>query len=419
MFRWKNYIKQIERKTRHIILIIIIFTVFILAIQILERYRQEENSVHIVKRPDQGEVLFPIKIYAEGEEQPTDSVLKVLPRTYTQEEREKLFEEAYNQILTVMLAENKSLECVSSDLNLVTQLEGMPLTIQWYSDNYNLINYDGKVNNSQIKQGEVENVILTVMLEYDSFQYIYEIDVKVVSNKLPASEQFWQEAQRELEQALDEYSEKEYIELPETVSGKQMKYVIEQENASPAMTVIFGLIGIAAVLGGNYHQRKRDLEQRRRQLQFDYSEMISKLTLLIGAGMTVCGAWNKIVQDYQRQKNAVKGKNVRYVYEEMSDSLNEIKAGVSEWIVYERFGKRCDTKEYLKFSALLVQNLKKGTKNLTQMLELEAEEAFENRKNMAKKLGEEAGTKLLLPMIMMLSVVMVLILVPAMTAFGI
>ena len=43
--------------------------------------------------------------------------------------------------------------------------------------------------------------------------------------------------------------------------------------------------------------------------------------------------------------------------------------------------------------------------------------AFEQRKNLAKKLGEEAGTKLLLPLFLMLGVVMIMMVVPAFLAF--
>ena len=47
------------------------------------------------------------------------------------------------------------------------------------------------------------------------------------------------------------------------------------------------------------------------------------------------------------------------------------------------------------------------------------EAAFEQRKNQARRLGEEASTKLLLPLFMMLLIVMVMITVPAFLAFGI
>ena len=45
--------------------------------------------------------------------------------------------------------------------------------------------------------------------------------------------------------------------------------------------------------------------------------------------------------------------------------------------------------------------------------------AFEERKNMAKKYGEEAGTKMLFPMIVMLVVVMGIIMLPAVMAFSV
>ena len=52
-------------------------------------------------------------------------------------------------------------------------------------------------------------------------------------------------------------------------------------------------------------------------------------------------------------------------------------------------------------------------KGLTQMLKLESVQAFEERKARAKKLGEEAGTKLLFPMFLMLAVVLIIVIVPA------
>lgn len=68
---------------------------------------------------------------------------------------------------------------------------------------------------------------------------------------------------------------------------------------------------------------------------------------------------------------------------------------------------------YLGVGALLSQNLRKGTKGLSELLKLESIQAFEERKARAKRLGEEAGTKLLLPMFLMLVVVLIIVIVPA------
>ena len=95
----------------------------------------------------------------------------------------------------------------------------------------------------------------------------------------------------------------------------------------------------------------------------------------------------------------------------------EMERGISEIQAYENLGKRARCSAYRTFSTLLVQNLRKGGSDMAKILEREADEAFEERKKRARVLGEEAGTKLLLPMLMMLGVVMAVLMVPAMFAF--
>ena len=71
---------------------------------------------------------------------------------------------------------------------------------------------------------------------------------------------------------------------------------------------------------------------------------------------------------------------------------------------------------YMKLSSLLEQNRRTGTKNLQQLLEQEMSAAWEEPKHAARRLGEEAGTRLLIPLFLMLIVVMVIIMVPALLA---
>ena len=71
----------------------------------------------------------------------------------------------------------------------------------------------------------------------------------------------------------------------------------------------------------------------------------------------------------------------------------------------------------MKLGNLLEQNLKQGTSGLNQKLEEEMIHALEERKNMALRLGEEAGTKLLIPMFLMLGIVIVVLIVPAFMSF--
>ena len=58
-------------------------------------------------------------------------------------------------------------------------------------------------------------------------------------------------------------------------------------------------------------------------MQLDYPEIINKLTLLLGAGMTVKRAWRKITVDYEEEKHIW---GVRHAYEEMRQACNEMTA---------------------------------------------------------------------------------------------
>jgi hypothetical protein len=66
---------------------------------------------------------------------------------------------------------------------------------------------------------------------------------------------------------------------------------------------------------------------------------------------------------------------------------------------------------------LCSQNLRQGAKGLLAQLEVEAEEAYVYRMAAARKKGEEAMTKLLFPLMLLLLITMAVILVPAFLSF--
>lgn len=131
--------------------------------------------------------------------------------------------------------------------------------------------------------------------------------------------------------------------------------------------------------------------------------------------MTVRTAWERIALDYQEVKE--KGGEVRPAYEEMLQTYYQMRSGTPEGKAYEEFGRRCILQPYLKLAGLLEQNRKTGTKNLRHLLQIEMSDAFEQRKNLARRQGEEAATKLLIPLFLMLGVVMVIVVVPAFLTF--
>ena len=105
------------------------------------------------------------------------------------------------------------------------------------------------------------------------------------------------------------------------------------------------------------------------------------------------------------------------VYEEMRITYHQIKDGLGERRAYEQFGERIQLQAYRRFATLLVQNLRKGTTGLSKLLEKELQDAFDAQESYAKKRGEELQTKLLLPMMLMLGLVIVIIMIPAIASF--
>ena len=65
----------------------------------------------------------------------------------------------------------------------------------------------------------------------------------------------------------------------------------------------------------------------------DYSQIISKLVLYLGAGMTLRGIFEKLCVDYE--KSLQRGLSKRYAYEEIRVMVNELRAGESESRAYQ------------------------------------------------------------------------------------
>ena len=127
--------------------------------------------------------------------------------------------------------------------------------------------------------------------------------------------------------------------------------------------------------------------------------------------MTIRGAFQKLAGDYTAGRKA--GRKPSPVYEEVLHVCRELYSGVSEGAAYEHFGKRTGLQEYVRLCTLLTQNLKRGNSMLLGRLKEEADRAAEERLRQSRKLGEEAGTKLIAPMAMMLAVIMAMIMIPA------
>lgn len=360
----------------------------------------------------QGEKVVEATAYlSKDEEVKRESIVVVVSeQAYTEEEIESFFSEIKESMEQNMLSENESLDKVTTSLNLPTSYSGNPLKIEWSSSDYGLIDENGRVYNEEL-QSPV-SVILTAKIQYEKKIEEFEIPIILYPREYTQEEAIKLDLEKSIEEGDKNGIEKKYMELPQNINGYEVYYVEKSQATESLLWIIFLIVGILSYI--NEDQKvDAQVEKKKKALILEYPEFVSKLTLLVHAGMTVKGAIARILQNYEEQKE----KKINYCYEELRIALYEMENGVFEEKAYENLGKRMKLSPYIKLSGLLSQNVKKGSKDLLLLLENEAKEAFEERKSMARRLGEEAGTKLLLPMMLMLLVVIILIMIPAFLSY--
>lgn len=163
---------------------------------------------------------------------------------------------------------------------------------------------------------------------------------------------------------------------------------------------------------------KREEENRiREEYKKEYPEFALKMSMLIRAGFAPRAALEKIGKGYSRRKKAEKGKK-NLLCEEILTTLREMESGVSEIDAYERLGKRSNLMEMIRFCGLMIRNVKRGSTGLADELKEESRKAISSKREMERKKGEVAGTKLLFPMMLFLLVVMIIILYPGFTTIA-
>ena len=353
--------------------------------------------------------------------------VEVLQREYTTKELEAMLPAFQERLENEVLSGNESADHVCRDLNLIDAVADYPFTVEWSCSDHSLIDHKGRLKEEIPEEGAL--LTLNAKIRCGEFEAHYDFGVMVWPKEL-AGEEGIREKIREALRLADENSRtSDRFTLPAEADG--IKIVWREEKKSSVFVLILLVLAAAA---GVYLGKDKDLEkqvkERDAQMTGDYPEVVSKLSLYVGAGMTVRLAWKKMALEYLKKQEKQKEENAnaknkrsskskeqedtkRYVYEEMVFTLREMESGVGELQAYQHFAKRCRLQKYVKLVSLLEQNVKLGAKGFLESLRKESKEALEERRSNAKTLGEEAGTKLLVPMMLMLAIVMVVIIVPA------
>jgi len=152
---------------------------------------------------------------------------------------------------------------------------------------------------------------------------------------------------------------------------------------------------------------KKKVEERRYLLKRGLPDFISRLVLLVEAGMTLSRGFEIAARNVEKNSP---------LFYEISKTCNEMNNGVTESQAYEQLAVRCRIIEVARFSSMLIQNLRKGNSELASLLRMVSSECWNARKAHAKKRGEEAAAKMLIPVSLLLIAVLIVTAGPALAS---
>lgn len=357
------------------------------------------------------EIALDVKV---GDEEYENVIATVGAREISKEEKRQIFEGLAGSLEEIMIGENKSADYVTHPLNLITEWEDTDISIYWTSSNYGVLKEDGSFGTDEIPKTGTK-VELKAYLSWEEMGCEKAIEVTVFPQQKTLAEMQKEDLVQLIRKKEESSRTEQYLELPDYFQGNELNWRVKKRTS----LMWLPLVPIVLVFAGMWGM-DRDLHQqykeRNRQLLLEYSEFVSKLQLLIGAGLSVRNAFVRLSSDYQKRKNM--GGRKRFVYEEVMMTVRRMENGESEEEAYDYFAKKCTLVCYRKLMSIILQNQKKGAEGLKESLEVEIRNAFEERKQEARRLGEEAGTKLLLPMMLMMGVVLMIIVTPAYFSFG-
>lgn len=396
-----------------ILFVFSLLTVLVITQQGKESFLIEKKYIERGGYTD-GKISRDLEVSVKDKVENQDIKINITQQKLAEEEVFKLFSEIEQQINDVILGKNTSLMEIRSNLTLPKKMGDNPVQISWDTDSFDVVSSEGEIKNEDLPKEGVD-VTITAILQYEDYKEEYNIKVKVLPPILSDAQVLLKQIQSYIQEVNQNERANKYLELPSKIDGKEVTWNEPVKNIGRSVFLLGALTAIAI-----YYAKDKELEKkvkkREQQLLIDYPDIVSKLTLLLGAGMTVQGAWEKVALDY-REKKSLSKEYYRYGYEEMLITYYEIKSGTSEMKAYEDFGRRTKNQRYLKLSSLITQNLRKGSKGLSKILESESLDAFEDRKAYAKTVGEEAGTKLMMPMFLNLILVLIIIMIPACMSF--
>lgn len=168
-----------------------------------------------------------------------------------------------------------------------------------------------------------------------------------------------------------------------------------------------GVILVVVIYSNGANEMSNQLKTRSAECLMEFSNVVSKLTLLMNCGMILKEAWYIVAK-------SKKGT----IYDLMQEACREMDNGMASAEAIYNFGIRTGSPEVRKFASVIIQNIEKGGSDVTMVMRQQSDEMLSQRRQLLLRKGDDAAAQLLAPTTIVLVGVILIILVAAMSGMG-
>lgn len=368
----------------------------------------------VLSRNPFGEGTKEISLSLKKDKQRKKIILQMGEMRLSSGEAEKIYQEFFKKLEKKISGKNASLHKVQESLYFPENIQGYPFELSYDVPTDGYIYLDGTLNKKaqrELKKGESYKTSIQVTAKYHQYQRSMTYKIEVLPKSKVQKTGIFYEVQNYLKKKEKQNQYKETIRIP--ASYKDITIEKTNKGNNLKWVYLFILVSIFVPVY-NYLKLHEDGKRCQIQAEKDFPVIVHLLTLYMGAGLSFYSAIKRISNNYKKQEE--RGEK-RIAFEKIMLMEQQMNNGISQKKVCQNWGRQFQTDSYQKLSLILIQSFTKGSKEAAILMEAEEREAFRKRVDRAKKEGEEAATRLLFPMILLLCQVMLLVMYPALIKF--
>jgi len=197
--------------------------------------------------------------------------------------------------------------------------------------------------------------------------------------------------------------------LPSRLSTGEEIYWSNEKKTNTIPILILIMLSCLLIFRLSITPLRKIQKAREASITRQLPEFVNKLVLLLNAGLVLSAAFDRAVEESLNSRTATDDYFCSKL-QEISKNMREMNSPLNT--EFRSFAKESGSSGLMRISNILSDNINKGVE-LTEKLQLESEVLWINRKRDCEERGRISETKLTLPLVLFLLVLIVITVSPA------